>query len=184
MEGKRKDFRLGMGIESWLGQKCLQVKGSRYLVWDGESLGSGGSMPPQESWKPGVGSHGPFPSGQRALWSSCVAAGARDHQRQLPGVRRVLCCSRGQGRMAPSLLGRCHIPGTGGTPGTAWERALGAALPGAPAHPSHVGLAQHAVALAGDRTGDVTGTEVVAQAAPPSCQECRESLYSENEGSG
>lgn len=39
MEGKRKHFRLGMGIKPWLEQKGLQVKGRGYLVWDGESLG-------------------------------------------------------------------------------------------------------------------------------------------------
>lgn len=97
-------------------------------------------MPPQESWKAGVGSHGPFPSGQRALWSSCVAAGAREHQLQHPGVRRVLCCSRGQGWEGVTSPGQegpqgqpgsvpwglhclelLPIPGTWGWPSTPWH---------------------------------------------------------------
>lgn len=90
----------------------------------------------------------------------------------------------GTGRDGAFTAGKVSHPRDRRDPKDSLECALGAALPGAPAHPSDVELAQHTVALAGDRTGDVTGTEVVAQAAPPSCQECRESLYSENEGSG
>lgn len=121
-----------MGTKDWLGQKCLQVKGSRYLVmvrvW---------CQGVQCSGELGTGSgSGHFPSGQRLF----------GHLVWLLGQGTISCSSQVCVEspllllgMGPSLLGRCHMPKTGGTPRTPWDHALGAALLGgscaAPAAP-------------------------------------------------